>query len=74
MNLLTVLKQQQNHHPCPLEDEATVLADFFTFLKDRGVDRETKVVLVANSVDLLPLLQHKAVPCDLAMVKGMKVV
>jgi hypothetical protein len=69
VDLLTALKQQPGKE---LPDEAAVLFDFFAFLRAGGIgtNKEDQVLIVANSVDLLPFLHQKASPCDVAMIAG----
>ena len=67
VDLLKVLKQQEDQPPA---SEASVLTDFFAFLRARDVGGDNQVVVVANSTELLPLLQSKAPPQDLAMIAG----
>jgi hypothetical protein len=76
-NLLMALKQQQQlGQRLPAANEETVLSDFFTFLKAGGVGvrKEEQVVIVANSVGLLSLLQLKASSDDLALIAGIKAI
>jgi hypothetical protein len=70
VDLLTALKQHQPGKELP--DEAAVLSDFFAFLRAGGIGRnkEDQVLIVANSVDLLPFLHQKASTCDVAMIAG----
>jgi hypothetical protein len=69
VDLLMALKQNPDEE---LPDEAVVLSDFFAFLRAGGIGRnkEDQVLIVANSVDLLPFLHQKASPHDVAMIAG----
>jgi hypothetical protein len=72
-NLLMALKQQQQlGQRVRTASEDSVLADFFTFLKAGGVGAspEEQVVIVSNSVDLLPLLLQKVSTDALAVISG----
>jgi hypothetical protein len=72
-NLLMALKQQhQLGQRIPTASEDSVLSDFFTFLRAGGVgeNQEKQVIIVVNSVDLLPLLHQKGSSDDLAMITG----
>jgi hypothetical protein len=73
-NLLMALKQQQQlGQRIPTASEDSVLSDFFAFLHAGGVgesQERQQVVIVANSVDLLPLLHQKGSPADLAVIAG----
>ena len=55
VDLLKVLNQEYDQ---PLASEPSVLADFFDFLRSGGVKSGEQVVVVANSAELLPLLQR----------------
>jgi hypothetical protein len=69
MDLLRTLKQ---HPDDQLASEASVLADFFAFLRAGGVSamKGGQVIIVAHSLDLLPFLHQKASPRDVAMIAG----
>jgi hypothetical protein len=71
------LKQQ---HPLgqrmPAASEDSVLSEFFTFLRAGGVGvkKEDQLMIVVNSLDLMPLLLKKASSDDLAMIAGQALV
>jgi hypothetical protein len=69
LDLLQTLRQQPDDQ---LACEASVLADFFDFLRAGGVStrKGSKVIIVAHSLDLLPFLHQKASPGDVAMIAG----
>jgi hypothetical protein len=76
-NLLMALKQQhQLGQRIPTDSEDSVLSNFFSFLRAGGVsvNKEGQVVIVANSLDLMPLLHIKASSDDLAMIAGQALV
>jgi hypothetical protein len=70
---MALKQQQQLGQRVPADSEDSVLSDFFAFLRAGGVSvkKESQVVIVMNSMDLLPLLQHKASSDDLALIAGM---
>jgi hypothetical protein len=65
VDVLKALKQTETES---LDSEATVLANFFAFLRSRSGGE--KVVLVTNSTDFLPLLRQKCFKRDLDIIGG----
>ena len=63
VDILKALKQTEAH-----ESEESVLAAFFTFL--RAHSRGEPLVVLVNSVQLLPLLRLKASQQDLDLIAG----
>jgi hypothetical protein len=68
---MALKQQQQLGQRIPTASEESVLSSFFDFLRAGANKAGGQLVIVANSLDLLPLLHEKASSHDLAMIAGL---